>query len=91
MISTILATPNVAPYRPELTLPTDASSFGAQVNAFMADCLNHGYNCGYLHPGNVTAEVPIAIPSKFDLIGMGRHDTFPAVTAHRVISPGAAA
>ncbi len=75
MIQTVLAVPNIAPYRPELTLPTDGSNFGAQVNAFMADCIRHGYNCGYLRPGWFTAETPVAIPSKFDLIGMGRPDT----------------
>ena len=75
MIPTVLAAPNIAPYRPELTLPTNGTAFGAQINAFMADCINHGYNCGYLRPGSVKAEVSIAIPSKFDLIGMGRADT----------------
>lgn len=75
MLQTVLATPNLAPYRPELTLPTDGSAFGAQINAFTADCLNHGYNCGYLRPGSVQAETPVMIPSKFDLIGMGRYDT----------------
>lgn len=75
MISSVLAAPNIAPYRPELTLPTDGRAFGAQINAFTADCIAHGYNVAYLRPGNVTAEVPIAIPSKFDVVGMGRADT----------------
>lgn len=75
MIQSVLAAPNVAPYRPELTIPTDGSPFGAQINAFFADCIAHGYNVGYLRPGSVTAEVPVSIPSKFDVVGMGRGDT----------------
>src|ERR1700712_827490 len=77
MIQSVLAAPNIAPYRPELTLPTDGSPFGAQINAFTADCIVHGYNVGYLRPGNVTAEVPVKVPSKFDMVGMGRGDTSP--------------
>ena len=81
MIPSVLAAPNIAPYRPELNLPTDGSAFAAKINAFITNCVANGYNVGYLHPGNVTAEVAINVPSKFDLVGMGRTDTFAGADA----------